>query len=246
MDKLGLNLGFLLVQIFSFAILFIVLRAWVFKPMMNMMEKRRKTIAQGLDDARVSAEARANAERESNKILAEAQTKAAEIVREATERAEAAAREVRASADADMAKAREHSLAEMEQERNRVLSEVRGQVAALAMAAAHKLIGATLDEKRQHDLLEEFFSGVRSGKVVVLESEAGLRGQAAEVTSALPLTGAEQEAVKKDILSKVGQAASVTFRVDPAILGGLVVKVGDQIVDGSVSGQLQGLKQSLQ
>jgi F-type H+-transporting ATPase subunit b len=246
LDKLGLNLGFLLVQIFSFAILFIVLRAWVFKPMMNMMEKRRKTIAQGLDDARVSAEARANAERESNKILAEAQTKAAEIVREATERAEAAAREVRASADADMAKAREHSLAEMEQERNRVLSEVRGQVAALAMAAAHKLIGATLDEKRQHDLLEEFFSGVRSGKVVVLESEAGLRGQAAEVTSALPLTGAEQEAVKKDILSKVGQAASVTFRVDPAILGGLVVKVGDQIVDGSVSGQLQGLKQSLQ
>ena len=241
MDKLGLNLGFLLVQIFSFAILFIVLRAWVFKPMMNMMEKRRKTIAQGLDDARVSAEARANAERESNKILAEAQTKAAEIVREATERAEAAAREVRASADADMAKAREHSLAEMEQERNRVLSEVRGQVAALAMAAAHKLIGATLDEKRQHDLLEEFFSGVRSGKVVVLEGEAGLRGQAAEVTSALPLTGAEQEAVKKDILSKVGQAASVTFRVDPAILGGLVVKVGDQIVDGS-----QGLKQSLQ
>jgi len=246
LDKLGLNLGFLLVQIFSFAILFIVLRAWVFKPMMNMMEKRRKTIAQGLDDARVSAEARANAERESNKILAEAQTKAAEIVREATERAEAAAREVRASADADMAKAREHSLAEMEQERNRVLSEVRGQVAALAMAAAHKLIGATLDEKRQHDLLEEFFSGVRSGKVVVLEGEAGLRGQAAEVTSALPLTGAEQEAVKKDILSKVGQAASVTFRVDPAILGGLVVKVGDQIVDGSVSGQLQGLKQSLQ
>lgn len=246
MDKLGLNLGFLLVQIFSFAILFIVLRAWVFKPMMNMMEKRRKTIAQGLDDARVSAEARANAERESNKILAEAQTKAAEIVREATERAEAAAREVRASADADMAKAREHSLAEMEQERNRVLSEVRGQVAALAMAAAHKLIGATLDEKRQHDLLEEFFSGVRSGKVVVLEGEAGLRGQAAEVTSALPLTGAEQEAVKKDILSKVGQAALVTFRVDPAILGGLVVKVGDQIVDGSVSGQLQGLKQSLQ
>ena len=246
MDKLGLNLGFLLVQIFSFAILFIVLRAWVFKPMMNMMEKRRKTIAQGLDDARVSAEARANAERESNKILAEAQTKAAEIVREATERAEAAAREVRASADADMAKAREHSLAEMEQERNRVLREVRGQVAALAMAAAHKLIGATLDEKRQHDLLEEFFAGVRSGKVVVLEGEAGLRGQAAEVTSALPLTGAEQEAVKKDILSKVGQAASVTFRVDPAILGGLVVKVGDQIVDGSVSGQLQGLKQSLQ
>ncbi len=245
MDKLGLNLGSILIQILSFGIIFVVLRAWVYKPLMGMLEKRRKTIAQGLEDARVAAEARANAERESNKILAEAQTKAAEIVRESTERAEAAAREVRAAADADMAKAREQALAEIEQERNRVLSEVRGQVAALAMAAAHKLIGASLDEKRQHDLLAEFFSGVRSGRVVVLEGETGMSGQAAEVTSALPLTAEEQEAVKKDVLAKLGQTASLTFRVDPSILGGLVVKVGDQIVDGSISGQLQGLRQAL-
>lgn len=246
MDKLGLNLGFLLVQILSFAILFVVLRAWVYKPIMAVLDKRRQTIAQGLEDARVAAEARANAERESSKILAEAQSKAAEIVREATDRAEAAVREVRVSADAEMTKARENALAEIEQERNRVLSEVRGQVAALAMAATHKLIGESLDEKRQRSLLEEFFSGVRSGKVTVLEGDARFSGQTAEVTSALPLTTEEQGSVKKDILSKLGKTASVTFRVDPSILGGLVVKVGDQIVDGSVSGQLQGLRQSLQ
>jgi F-type H+-transporting ATPase subunit b len=245
LDKLGLNLGFLLVQIFSFGIIFVVLRAWVYKPIMGVLDKRRMTIAQGLEDARVAAEARANAERESNKILADAQTKAAEIVREATERAEAAAREVRAAADAEMTKAREQALAEIEQERNRVLSEVRGQVAALAIAAAQKLIGVSLDEKRQHDLLAEFFSGVRSGRVVVLEGDAEMRGQAAEVTSALPLTAEEQEAVKKDILARLGQAASVTFRVDPGILGGLVIKVGDQIIDGSISGQLQGMRQAL-
>ena len=153
---------------------------------------------------------------------------------------------MRAGADTELAKARENAVAEIEQERNRVLSEVRGQIAALAMAATHKLIGASLDEKRQRDLLEEFFSGVRSGKVVVLEGEEAIDGQSAEVTSALPLTGSEQDSVKKDILSKLGETASVTFRVDPAILGGLVVKVGDQVVDGSISGQLQGLLQSLQ
>lgn len=246
MDKLGLNLGFLLVQILSFGIIFIVLRAWVYKPIMGVLDKRRKTIAQGLEDARVAAEARANAERESSKILAEAQAKAAEIVRDATARAETAVREVRVTADAEMAKAREHGLAEIEQERNRVLSEMRGQIAALAMAATHKLIGESLDEKRQRTLLEEFFSGVRSGKVVVLEGEDNVKGRAAEITSALPLTGEEQDVVKKDILTKLGKTASVTFRVDPTILGGLVVKVGDRIVDGSISGQLQGLRQSLQ
>ncbi|MHB0924286.1 MAG: F0F1 ATP synthase subunit B [Bellilinea sp.] len=245
MEKLGFNLGAILIQIASFGIIFVVLRAWVYKPLMGQLEKRRKTIAQGLEDARVAAEARANAERESNQIITEAQAKAAEIVREASARAEVAARVVRTEADAELAKARDTALAEIQQERDRVLSEVRGQIAALSIAATQKLIGESLDEKRQHVLLDEFFSGVRSGKVVVLENKA-VTGAAAEITSALPLTSDEQEAVKKDVLSKLGGTASVTFRVDPAILGGLVVRVGDRVVDGSVAGQLQGLRQAMQ
>ncbi len=245
MEKLGFNLGAILIQIASFGIIFVVLRAWVYKPLMDQLEKRRKTIAQGLEDARVAAEARANAERESNQILTEAQAKAAEIVREASARAEVAVRVVRTEADAEMAKARDTAMAEIQQERDRVLSEVRGQIAALSIAATQKLIGESLDEKRQHALLDEFFSGVRSGKVVVLENKA-VKGAAAEITSALPLTSEEQEAVKKDVLSKLGGTASVTFRVDPAILGGLVVRVGDRVVDGSVAGQLQGLRQAMQ
>ncbi|WP_448334878.1 F0F1 ATP synthase subunit B [Bellilinea sp.] len=244
MEKLGLNLGSILIQILSFGIIFIVLKEWVYKPLTNQLEKRRRAIAQGLEDARVAAEARANAERESSRIIAEAQQKAAEIVREATERAEAAAKDVRMQTNAEIAKAREQAMAEIEQERNRVLSEVRGQIAALAIAATQKLIGATLDEQRQRVLLEEFFSGVRGGKVIVLQDEA-ISGQAAEITSALPLTEEEQQAVKQDVLSKLGGAASVTFRVDPSILGGLIIKVGDRVIDGSVAGQLQGLRQTL-
>jgi F0F1-type ATP synthase delta subunit len=37
----------------------------------------------------------------------------------------------------------------------------------------------------------------------------------------------------------------VVFKVDPGILGGLVVRVGDKIVDGSVAGKLEGLRVSL-
>jgi F-type H+-transporting ATPase subunit b len=165
-------------------------------------------------------------------------------VREATERAEAAAKEVQAQAEADAAKAREAALADAALERDRVLADVRGQIAALAMAAAQRLIGDALDERRQRALIEEFFSGVRSGKVLVLEGES-MDGASAEITSALPLTPEEQEAVKKDVLSKVGAQATVTFRVDPGILGGLVVRVGDKVLDGSVAGQLESLRQNL-
>ncbi len=244
MEALGINLGYLLIQITMFAITLVVLRAWVFIPIMGLLEKRRKAIAQGLEDARVAAEARANAEREAETIVADAQAKAAQTIREAIERAEAAEREIRAAADAEAARIREQALAELDQERNRILSELRGQVAALAIAAAQKLVGESMDERRQHDLLLEFFSGVKNGKVVVLNGD--YKGAvSAEVTSALPLTAEEQELIKRDLLAKTGSNTTITFRVDPSILGGLVVRVGDKVLDGSIAGQLQSLKQYL-
>lgn len=243
MDKLGINLGFLIVQILAFTIVFLTLNAWVYKPMVEMLAKRRKTIADGLEDARVAAEARANAEKEAEKIMADAQAKAGQVVREATERAEAAGKDVLAAAQAEAAQAREKALASVEEERNRLLGDLRGQVAALSIAATQKLLGDALDEKRQHTLINEFFSGVKSGKIAMMD-DAKLSGAAAEITSALPLTKEEQETVKQDVLAKTG-AQAVTFRVDPAILGGLVVKVGDKVLDGSVAGKLEGLRSNL-
>ena len=245
MENLGLNLGFLLVQIANFAVIFIVLRAWVYKPLMKVLEKRKQVAAQGLEDARLAAEARANAEADANKVIKEAQTRASEIVREATERAEVAGRDVRAAADADAAKSRETALAELDVERNRILADVRNQVVTLAMAAAQKLIGESLTEERQRGLLKEFFSGIKGGKVQVLEG-AELSGEAAEVTSALPLTDDEKLVVEKDVSLMLGGTALVNYKVDPAILGGVTIRVGDRVLDGSVSGQLQDLRTTLQ
>lgn len=244
MEALGISLGYLLVQIFNFAIIFVILRAWVYKPILGLLEQRREAIAQGLEDARVAAEARENAEQDAEKIMSEAQLEASHIVREATERAEQQRREIIAEAEAEASERREEALEEVERERERILSEVRGQVAALAMAAAQKLIGESLDQQRQRALIDEFFSGVRSGKVVVLEGER-MAGASAVVTSALPLTEEEKESVKEDILSKLGEHATVTFRVDPSILGGLVVRVGDKVLDGSVAGRLEEMRQRL-
>ncbi|HMU92276.1 MAG TPA: F0F1 ATP synthase subunit B [Anaerolineales bacterium] len=238
MEALGINLGLLIVQLIAFAIVFLTLNAWVYQPMLDMMESRKQKISQGLEDARVAAEARANAEKEAAKVIAEAQAEASKVVREATERAAAAGKDVKAAAEAEAAKARETAMAEAELERTRILGDLRGQVSALAIAAANKLVGEALDEKKQHALIDEFFSGVKAGKVVVVDGE--FKGDAAEVTSALPLNNQEQDAVKKSFGAK-----EVSFKVNPAILGGLVVKIGDKVLDGSVAGKLEGLRQTL-
>jgi F-type H+-transporting ATPase subunit b len=244
LEALGINLGYLFVQILNFAIIFVVLRVWVYKPILGLLEKRRERIAQGLEDARVAAEARANAEKEAQAILSQAQADASQKVREAADRAEQVAREIHAAAEKDATAVREAAAGEAEQARSAALGELRGQVAALAIAAAQKLIGESLDEKRQRHLVEEFFSGIKDGRVLVLEGQA-LQGASAEVTSALPLTEAEQETVRKQLSKPLGAGAPLSFRVNPAILGGLVIRVGDKVIDGSVAGKLEGLRQSL-
>jgi F-type H+-transporting ATPase subunit b len=242
LEALGINLGFLIVQILAFAIIILTLNAWVYKPLLDILDTRKKKIAQSLEDARVAAEARADAEKEAARILAEAHAGASKVVQEATDRALEAGEYVKAAADAEAVKTRDMAGVEAEQERNRILGDLRGQVAALAIAAAQKLIGEALDDKRQHALLDEFFSGVKSGKVIIL-NDIDFKGGSAEVTSALPLSTAEQDTVKNNLLSKV-EAREVNFHVDPSILGGLVIKVGDKVLDGSVLAKLDGLRQS--
>ena len=160
MEALGINLPFLLVQIVNLIIVYTVVAKWIVGPIGGLLEKRRESIAQGLEDARVAAEARANAEKEAAKIIADAQAEASNIMREANERAQNVAKEVKSEAEAEASKAHEAAKMEAEVERNRILGDLRGQVAALSIAATQKLVGDAMDANRQRALLEDFFSGM--------------------------------------------------------------------------------------
>jgi len=244
LEGLGINLGYFLVQVFSFLIVFVLLRALAYRPILEMLERRRKSVAQGLEDARVAAEARANAEKDAQSLMVKTQHEANEHLRKAAEQAEQTGREIKAAAEKEAADIRSAALAEADQAKQHALAELRDQVAALALAAAEKIIRESLDEKRQRTLIAEFFSGIKGGKVQVLEQGA-LSGSSAEVTSALPLTPQEQDTIRREIVGKLGSGSTITFRVDTRLLGGLVISVGDKTLDGSVLGGLEGLRQSL-
>lgn len=233
MEALGINLGYIIIQILSFFALYLLLRGWLYSPVLKTLEERKARIAKGLEDARQAAIARENADAEAKKILDAARLEAAKIRSEAAIQAEETASGITAKANEDAKKLVAGATADAEVERNRILSDLRSQVIGIAMAAANKVVGESLDENRQRKMLGDFFADVPA-------SVSSLSGANAEVISALPLTDQERTAVKSAV-----RAGTVNFKVDPAILGGLIIRVDDRIVDNSVAGKMSSMREKL-
>lgn len=67
----------------------------------------------------------------------------------------------------------------------------------------------------------------------------------AEVTSAVELSDEEQEKLRSSLRVKHGDQLVFTFHVNPAIMGGLRVRVGDRLIDTSVASRLQAMRETL-
>lgn len=67
----------------------------------------------------------------------------------------------------------------------------------------------------------------------------------AVVTSAAPLTASETDAISARVTAMTGSGVSLRTEVDPALIGGLTLKVGDQLLDASVRGRLERLRDQL-
>lgn len=67
----------------------------------------------------------------------------------------------------------------------------------------------------------------------------------AEVTSAHPLDAEQVDALKQQLRTRIGREVSVDLSVDPSLLGGLVVKIGSQMIDSSIKTRLNSLAHAM-
>ena len=246
LEALGINPGFLLSQVVNFLILFAGLYFLLWKPILKMFDQRKERIQQGLEDAERAREERERAEAEFTKRVEEAAQERERIIARAREEAQGERKAILAEAEQEAERVLIGAREEAQLERERILEELRGQVALLGIAAANRLIGEALDEERQRRLVDEFFSGISAGRVQIIdEAELAVGEAKAQVTTALPLSEEEKATLASNLAARLGIEPQLEFDVDPAILGGLVLKVGDRVIDGSVAGKLGALRERL-
>ena len=118
-----------------------------------------------------------------------------------------------------------------------------------------RAIGAILAKAGIGGLAANFFSLITANRRLFAISDmikafkalaAKERGEVtAEVTSALALNDAQVADLKKTLKESVGKDVSLSTRIDPALLGGLIVKVGSRMIDSSIRTKLQTMKAAL-
>lgn len=228
LTPLGINAGLLFVHTFNFLLVVFLLTPLLWRPAVNFLDARAAKIQKGLEDAAQAAKARQNAEQEAEQILAKARADVNKLMEEARQRGDDLIKQAQAQARAEAEKIKSDARAEAETQRNAELAGLRDKVIDISVAMAGRILSENIDSKKQASLVSDFFSKV--------PAEAKNLGGKVEVISAMPLSEAEQKNAK----SMLG-ADDVVFSVDPAILGGVIVRSADKVVDGSVRSGLTNL-----
>lgn len=115
-----------------------------------------------------------------------------------------------------------------------------------------RAIAAILDKARIGGLAANFLKLVTSNRRLfsiqdIIKAYRALAARArgevtAEVTSAVPLNDEQTASLKQTLKASVGKDVTLQARVDPGLLGGLVVKVGSRMINSSLKTKLQNLK----
>jgi F-type H+-transporting ATPase subunit b len=146
--------GTLIAQLLIFLVMLGVLYRFAWGPLLKILNERRARIAQGVEATQKALQELEAAERERQAKLEETRREAQVILDRIAKQGEDLRKELEAKAreqaDGLIAKAR----AEIQQERQKAVQDLRSQVADLAVMAAGRIIGESLDAKKHRELIE--------------------------------------------------------------------------------------------
>lgn len=123
-----------------------------------------------------------------------------------------------------------------------------------SVEAKNKALSAQLPSDTPAEISNLLSLLIQEGDLALLPEIAGALTEAvsgqtapvkAEITSAVELSADDQEQIRQSLVKQYGDGLVFTFQVDPALLGGLRVRVGDRLMDNSVASRLSKLRESI-
>jgi len=155
----------LVAQIFNFLILVVILTKVAYKPLMKVLTEREEKIASSIKSAEQDEIAAKKLLVDYQKQLASARIEAQEIVDKATKLAAEEREAGIAETRIEIERMRKSAQVDIERDRELAVAKLKGEVVALSMAAAAKIIASNIDEKVNEQLVSEFIDKLDAEKI---------------------------------------------------------------------------------
>jgi F-type H+-transporting ATPase subunit b len=159
--SLGISLPLLLAFVINFIILLVLLKKFLYKPVLNMLDERTRKVRDSMEWAEATKrdyeQAKVEVQRQIEKGRQEAQAILAQAVQKGEGLKEEAKREAALQAKAIVEKARQA----LEAERDTMVEDLRKEFVSLLILASEKVIRQTLDKDKQSKLIAETLEQIR-------------------------------------------------------------------------------------
>ena len=155
MDALGINVPGVVAQLINFFILLLLLRLFLYGPVMRMLDERARRVRESMETAEESKGRAEEAERGVQERLEAARREGQSMVGQAQEVANRIQEEAREAARQETEGLLARARSEIQLERDSAIAELRREFADLTISAAEKVVGQSLDRKAHQRLIDE-------------------------------------------------------------------------------------------
>jgi F-type H+-transporting ATPase subunit b len=153
--SLGVNLPLLVVFIINFIVLFILLRLFLYKPVLKMLDERAKRTKEGMELAEATKKEYEQAKGEVQKQIENGRQEAQAIIAQALQTGERLKEESREEATKQAQVIIDRTRTELESERDKIVDGLRKEFVDIAISAAEKVLKETLNKEKHRKLIEE-------------------------------------------------------------------------------------------
>jgi F-type H+-transporting ATPase subunit b len=153
--SLGINLPLLVVFIINFIVLFVLLRLFLYKPVLKMLDERAQRTKEGMELAEATKKEYEQAKGEVQKQIEKGRQETQAIIAQAMQVGERLKEESRQEAAKQAQTIIDRTRTELETERDKIVEDLRREFVDISIAAAEKVIKETLDREKHRKLIEE-------------------------------------------------------------------------------------------
>ena len=155
-DLLGVNLFTAIFTLANTVALFLVLKKFLFKPVMKVITDRQKEIDDSLAEAEQAKQDAQVMRQEYEQKLSDATQTGERIVKEAVARGQSREEEIIRQANREADAIREKAAEDVQREKRKAVNDAKDEISGIALAIAGKVVGRELNEQDQSDLVDSF------------------------------------------------------------------------------------------